>query len=133
MNKHINLGMLYSISKIANIYFTMEHRCYKSTRYFQSYSSSYGINTGLQRHLPILQLLPLRLTIFKTPVLERSSNKFILCSNIRSSFNQENFKVDCQQSSLANPYADNSDRAKEWWDYSQNIIQEKIGNNDIIK
>ena len=38
------------------------------------------------------------------------------------------FHSDCQPISVLNKYVENDDIAREWWDYSERVIDEKLKN-----
>jgi len=116
----------YSLSKTANIYFTIELQRRFGAQGLRAYSLHPGaINTSLQRHMPIVQLLtaPLRLFLFKTQVEGAQTNLFCAVSDEAV---PGKYHSDCQQTEVANPHADNRERAREWWEYSENIVTEKI-------
>jgi NAD(P)-dependent dehydrogenase (short-subunit alcohol dehydrogenase family) len=116
----------YSISKTANIYFTIELQRRFGSQGLKAYSAHPGgVDTNLQRHLSISQLVsvPLRLLIFKTEKEGAQTNLFCTVSDEAV---PGKYHADCRQLELGNPNADNPDRAREWWDYSEKIIAEKI-------
>ena len=116
----------YSISKIANIYFTTELQSRFGTQGLQAYSlHPGGVDTGLQRHVSLSQwfLTPLRFLLFKTQLEGAQTNLF--CA-VADEAVPGKYHSDCHVAELANSYADNPERAREWWDYSEKIIDEKI-------
>jgi NAD(P)-dependent dehydrogenase (short-subunit alcohol dehydrogenase family) len=116
----------YSLSKTANIYFTIELQRRFGAQGLQAYVLHPGaVNTGLQRHLPIIQWFSvlLRLLIFKTQLEGAQTNLFCAVSDEAV---PGKYHSDCRVAELANPHADNPERAHEWWDYSEKIVADKI-------
>jgi retinol dehydrogenase-12 len=116
----------YAISKIANIYFTIELQRRFGSEGLRAYSlHPGGVATGLQRHISISQLVnvPVRFLIFKTELEGAQTNLFCAVSDEAV---PGKFHSDCQESGLGNPHADNPEQAREWWDYSEKIVAEKI-------
>jgi retinol dehydrogenase-12 len=116
----------YAISKIANIYFTIELQRRFGSQGLRAYSlHPGGVATGLQRHISISQLVnvPVRFLIFKTELEGAQTNLFCAVSDEAV---PGKFHSDCQESGLGNPHADNPEQAREWWDYSEKIVAEKI-------
>jgi retinol dehydrogenase-12 len=116
----------YAISKIANIYFTIELQRRFGSEGLRAYSlHPGGVATGLQRHISISQMVnvPVRFLIFKTELEGAQTNLFCAVSDEAV---PGKFHSDCQESGLGNPHADNPEQAREWWDYSEKIVAEKI-------
>jgi retinol dehydrogenase-12 len=116
----------YAISKIANIYFTIELQRRFGSEGLRAYSlHPGGVATGLQRHISISQLVnvPVRFLIFKTELEGAQTNLFCAVSDEAV---PGKFHSDCQEFGLGNPHADNPEQAREWWDYSEKIVAEKI-------
>jgi len=116
----------YSLSKTANIYFTIELQRRFGAQGLRAYVlHPGGVDTGLQRHVAISQwlTLPLRLLIFKTELVGAQTNLFCAVSDEAV---PGKYHSDCRVAELANPHADNPERAREWWDYSEKIVAEKI-------
>lgn len=116
----------YSISKTANIYFTIELQRRFGTQGLQAYSlHPGGVDTGLQRHVSLSQwfLTPLRLLLLKTQLEGTQTNLFCAVSDEAV---PGKYHSDCHVDEVAYPCADNPERAREWWDYSEKIIDEKI-------
>ncbi|CAF0795057.1 unnamed protein product [Adineta ricciae] len=116
----------YSISKTANIYFTRElHRRFRSQGLNAYVLHPGGVDTGLQRHTPMSQLLfaPIRWLLFKTQLEGAQTNLY--CA-VADDVVSGKYYSDCHELELGNPHADNPQRAQEWWDYSEKIIAEKI-------
>ncbi|CAF1561848.1 unnamed protein product, partial [Adineta steineri] len=116
----------YSISKTANIYFTQElHRRF-GAQGLKSYVLHPGaVETGLARHLPLFKLIstPFRLLIFKTQLEGTQTNLFCAVSDDVIS---GKYYSDCHETELGNPHALNPERAREWWEYSEKMVSEKI-------
>ncbi|CAF1319048.1 unnamed protein product [Didymodactylos carnosus] len=112
----------YSLSKIANIYFAIE----LDRRFgLQAYSLHPGaVNTELQRYMGFLTVLrPLTLLIFKTPLEGAQTQLYCaLADGVRPG----EYFADCKQKAYGNPHAADKDKAKEWWDYSEKMLSEKL-------
>jgi NAD(P)-dependent dehydrogenase (short-subunit alcohol dehydrogenase family) len=116
----------YSISKTANIYFTIELQRRFGAQGLRAYSLHPGaVNTGLQRHISMSQWFaaPLLWLVFKTQLEGAQTNLFCAVSDeaVLGKYHHE-----CHEHKLGNPYADNPQRASEWWEYSEKIVAEKI-------
>jgi len=116
----------YSLSKTANIYFTIELQRRFGAEGLRAYVVHPGtVNTDLQRHLNAAAWLtaPLQLLLFKTSLEGAQTNLFCAISDEAV---PGKYHSDCQYAELGNPHADNPDRARDWWDYSEKIVAEKI-------
>ncbi|CAF1551278.1 unnamed protein product [Adineta steineri] len=116
----------YSMSKTANIYFTQElHRRFGAQGLKAYVLHPGGVDTGLARHLFFSQLLfaPLRMLLFKTQLEGAQTNLFCAVSDDVIS---GKYYSDCHETELGNPHALNSERAREWWEYSEKMVSEKI-------
>jgi retinol dehydrogenase-12 len=116
----------YSLSKTANIYFTIELQRRFGAQGLQAYALHPGaVNTGLQRHVSLSKWFtaPLQSLLFKTQLEGAQTNLFCAVSDEAV---PGKYHADCQVTEVANPYADNPERAREWWDYSEKIVAEKI-------
>lgn len=116
----------YAISKIANIYFTIELQRRFSSLGLRAYALHPGVvQTGLQRHTPMSQeyFAPILWLLFKNKLQGAQTNLFCAVSDEAV---PGKFHSDCAEFPLGNPHADNPDRAREWWSYSEQIIAEKI-------
>ncbi|UJR11397.1 hypothetical protein I4U23_015577 [Adineta vaga] len=116
----------YSLSKTANIYFTHElHRRFHAQGLTAYVLHPGGVNTGLARHIALSSVLiaPFRLLLFKTQLEGAQTNLYCAVSDDVVS---GKYYSDCQELELGNPYANDSDRAREWWEYSEKIVAEKI-------
>ncbi|CAF1319746.1 unnamed protein product [Rotaria sordida] len=116
----------YSLSKIANIYFTIELQRRFGAQGLRAYSlHPGGVNTGLQRHTVISQwfIAPLRFLLFKTQLEGAQTSLFCAVSDKAV---PGKYHSDCRETKVDNPHAENPERAREWWDYSEKIVAEKI-------
>ncbi|UJR18971.1 hypothetical protein I4U23_022100 [Adineta vaga] len=115
----------YSLSKTANIYFTHElHRRFHSQGLNAYVLHPGGVDTALQRHIsmPQLAFAPFRFFLLKTQLEGAQTNLYCAVSDDAVS---GKYYSDCHETELANKYANNSERAQEWWNYSEKIIVEK--------
>ena len=120
----------YSLSKTANILFTMElQRRYSSSHNIRAYAvHPGGVNTPLDRHLLVGQLvqfavLPIRYFILKTPLDGAQTSLFCALSDEAV---PGGYHADCKQMPLGQKYAADAKIAREWWDYSERILGEKL-------
>jgi NAD(P)-dependent dehydrogenase (short-subunit alcohol dehydrogenase family) len=120
----------YSLSKSANIIFTRElQRRYASSHQIRAYSlHPGGVDTQLSRHMDINQLIrsitkPLVYLLLKTPLEGAQTNLYCALSNEAQ---PGGYHSDCQPTAILNKYADNDDIARDWWDYSEQVINEKL-------
>jgi NAD(P)-dependent dehydrogenase (short-subunit alcohol dehydrogenase family) len=116
----------YSLSKTANIYFTIELQRRFGAEGLRSYVLHPGtVNTSLTRHISLSQwfLTPFKLLIGKTQLEGAQTNLFCAVSD---EVVPAKFYSDCQQIELGNPHADNAEQARQWWEYSKTIVAEKI-------
>ncbi|CAF3672441.1 unnamed protein product [Adineta steineri] len=116
----------YALSKTANIYFTHElHRRFHTQGVTSYVLHPGGVDTGLQRHVAMSQVFfaPLRMLLFKTQLEGAQTNLFCAVSDDVVS---GKYYSDCRETELANPHANNSEQAREWWEYSEKIVAEKI-------
>ncbi len=116
----------YSISKTANIYFTIELQRRFGGEGLRAYVlHPGGVSTDLQRHMSLTQWLtaPLRLLIAKTPLEGAQTNLYCAVSD---EARPGKYHADCQYIGFGNPHADNPEQARKWWDYSEKIVAEKI-------
>lgn len=121
----------YSLSKAANILFTRElQRRYSSSHQIRSYSLHPGVvATELDRHMGITNLIrmlgaPIIYILMKTPLEGAQTNLFCALSDQAK---PGGYHADCQSVSVLNSYADNDQVARDWWDYSDKTINEKLG------
>ena len=120
----------YSLSKAANILFTRElQRRFCTSHQIRAYSLHPGIvETELDRHMGISDLLrtltrPIRYVLIKTPLEGAQTNLYCALSNEAK---PGEYHVDCQAVSVLNKYAVDDQVAREWWDFSEKVIQEKL-------
>ncbi|CAF1534063.1 unnamed protein product, partial [Adineta steineri] len=110
--------------KIANIYFTMELQRRFGAQGLRAYVLHPGlVRTSLHAAMSNWFAAPLILLLFKTPLEGAQTNLF--CS-VSDEAVPGKYHSDCRQSELGNPHAENSERAREWWEYSEKIVAEKI-------
>ncbi|CAF3170423.1 unnamed protein product [Rotaria sp. Silwood2] len=116
----------YSLSKIANIYFTIELQRRFGAQGLRAYSLHPGaVNTDLLRHTAMSQwfIAPLRFLLFKTQLEGAQTSLFCAVSDEAV---PGRYHSDCRDTKVDNPHAENPERAREWWDYSEKIVAEKI-------
>jgi NAD(P)-dependent dehydrogenase (short-subunit alcohol dehydrogenase family) len=120
----------YSLSKNANIVFTRElQRRFSTSHKIRAYSLHPGVvYTELDRHMGISTRLrtllePIRFVLIKTALEGAQTNLFCAVSNDAK---PGEYHVDCQAVSVLNKYADDERIARDWWDYSERIIDEKL-------
>ncbi len=116
----------YSISKTANIYFTIELQRRFGAEGLRAYVlHPGGVATDLQRHIGLIQRLtaPLQLLILKTPLEGAQTNLYCAVSDEAL---PGKYHADCRYTGFGNPHADNLEQARKWWDYSEKIVAEKI-------
>ena len=116
----------YSLSKTANIHFTVELQRRFGSQGLQAYVlHPGGVDTGLQRHVSLSEwfITPVRLLLLKTQLEGAQTNLFCAVSDEAA---PGKYHSDCHVTEVGNPHADNPDRAREWWNYSEEIIAKKI-------
>ena len=120
----------YSLSKSANILFAHElQRRYSSSHKIQAYSLHPGVvYTELDRHMGItdimrIGMIPIRFILMKTPLEGAQTNLFCALSTKAKA---GGYHVDCQPVSVLNKYSDDDQVARNWWDYSEKVIKEKL-------
>ncbi|CAF3335504.1 unnamed protein product [Rotaria sp. Silwood1] len=120
----------YSLSKTANILFTRElQRRYSISHNIRAYSLHPGtVNTPLDRHLNLNHFMrklikPIRYIIFKTPL---EGIQTILYCALSNKARPGEYHADCQPSPVSHKYAKDDKLAREWWDYSEKIINDKL-------
>lgn len=114
----------YSLSKIANIYFTIELQRRFGTQGLRAYVlHPGGVRTGLHTAMSNWLTAPLLFLIFKTPL--EGAQTTLFCS-VSDEAVPGKYHSNCRQSQLGNPHADNPERARDWWEYSEKIVAEKI-------
>ncbi len=125
-----NRWSAYSLSKSANIIFTRElQRRYSVSHKIRAYSlHPGGVNTQLDRHIDVSNILrtlviPLRYLVFKTPLEGAQTNLYCALSNEAK---PGAYHSDCRPTPVLNKYVENDDVAREWWDYSEQVINEKL-------
>jgi len=125
-----NRWSAYSLSKSANIIFTRElQRRYSVSHKIRAYSlHPGGVNTQLDRHIDVSNILrtlviPLRYLVFKTPLEGAQTNLYCALSNEAK---PGAYHADCRPTPVLNKYVENDDVAREWWDYSEQVINEKL-------
>jgi NAD(P)-dependent dehydrogenase (short-subunit alcohol dehydrogenase family) len=125
-----NRWQAYSLSKSANIIFTRElQRRYASSHKIRAYSLHPGaVDTQLDRHIGISNIIrslvqPLKYLVFKTAPEGAQTNLYCTLSNEAQ---PGAYHADCQPTPVFNQYVDNDDIARAWWDYSEQVINEKL-------
>lgn len=125
-----NRWSAYSLSKSANIIFTHElQRRFGVSHKIRAYSlHPGGVNTQLDRHMGInyfigLLVKPLRYLVFKTPLEGAQTNLYCALSDEAK---PGAYHSDCQPTPILNKYDENDDIARDWWDYSEQVINEKL-------
>ncbi|CAF0954467.1 unnamed protein product [Rotaria sordida] len=125
-----NRWSAYSLSKSANILFTRElQRRYSISHKIRSYSLHPGsVNTQLDRHMSINNIMrtlakPIRCLLFKTPLEGTQTNLYCALSD---NAKPGSYHADCQPTSVGNKYVEDDDIARQWWDYTEKIINEKL-------
>ncbi len=120
----------YSLSKSANIIFTRElQRRYGTSHKILAYSLHPGaVDTQLDRYVDINNLVrsllqPMKYLLYKTPLDGAQTNLYCALSNEAQ---PGSYHSDCQPTSVLSPYDDNDDIARAWWDYSEQVINEKL-------
>jgi NAD(P)-dependent dehydrogenase (short-subunit alcohol dehydrogenase family) len=127
-----NRWSAYSLSKSANIIFTRElQRRYSISHKIRAYSlHPGGVNTPLDRHIGVGNLVrtllkPIRYLLFKTPLEGAQTNLYCALSNQAK---PGAYHSDCQPTSVLNKYVEDDEVARAWWDYSEQVINEKLKN-----
>jgi NAD(P)-dependent dehydrogenase (short-subunit alcohol dehydrogenase family) len=127
-----NRWSAYSLSKSANIIFTRElQRRYSITHHIRAYSlHPGGVSTQLDRHIDISNLMraaikPIRCLFFKTPLEGAQTNLYCALSDEAQ---PGAYHADCHPTPVLNEYVENDEVARDWWDYSEKIINEKLAN-----
>ena len=122
----------YALSKSANILFTRElQRRYSKSHQIRAYSlHPGGVNTQLDRHMNVGNLIrtiakPIRYLFFKTPLEGAQTNLYCALSDKAK---PGGYHLDCRSIPILSKYAENDEIAREWWDYSEKIINEKLAN-----
>lgn len=120
----------YSLSKTANILFTRElQRRYSSSYNIRAYSVHPGsVNTPLDRHVKwhsfIRKLLvPIRYVIIKAPL--EGAQTILYCA-LSNEAKPGEYHADCKPTPVCHKYARDDKIAREWWDYSEQIINQKL-------
>lgn len=120
----------YSLSKSANILFTRElQRRYSNSHKINAYVlHPGGVNTKLDRHINVSDLIrklvvPLRYLVFKTSLEGAQTNLYCALSN---EARPGQYHADCQPAPILNKYDEDDDVAKAWWDYSEQVLDEKL-------
>lgn len=120
----------YSLSKAANILFTRElQRRYSNSYNIRAYSlHPGGVNTPLDRHVPIGQLVrklmePLRYLLFKTPLEGAQTSLFCALSDRAV---PGEYHADAKQMPVGQKYVTDDNLAREWWEYSERVLEEKL-------
>lgn len=124
----------YSLSKTANILFTRElqHR-YATSHNIRAYSLHPGtVNTDLDRHSQMPDLIrmllkPIRKIILKTPLEGAQTSLYCALSH---EARPGEYHEDCQPRTVFHKYAMDDQLAREWWDYSEKVINEKLKDID---
>ncbi|CAF1447974.1 unnamed protein product [Rotaria sordida] len=101
----------YALSKIANIYFTIELQHRYGSQGLQAYALHPGaVNTGLQRHVAISQWInaPFQSLLFKTQLEGAQTN--LVCA-VSDQAVPGKYYADCREETFANPHADDAERA----------------------
>lgn len=128
--KTYNPASAYSLSKTANILFTRElqHR-YASWHQIRAYSLHPGsVNTQLDRHLgihSIVQILlkPIRYVVLKSSLEGAQTNLYCALSDAAQ---PGEYHEDCQPREVFHKHAKDDQLAREWWEYSEKLINEKL-------
>ncbi len=127
-----NRWSAYSLSKSANIIFTQEFQPRYSISYkIRAYSlHPDGVNTPLDRHIDVGNLVrtllkPIRYLLFKTPLEGAQTNLYCALSDQAK---PGAYHSDCQSTSVLNKYVEDDEVARAWWDYSEQVINEKLKN-----
>ena len=120
----------YSLSKAANILFTRElQRRFSSSHQIRSYSLHPGVvATELDRHMGITNVMrmlgsPIIYLLMKTPLEGAQTNLFCALSNEAK---PGAYHCDCKPAAVLNPFAENDQVARDWWDSSEKVINEKL-------
>ena len=120
----------YSLSKSANILFTRElQRRYGTSHNIRAYSLHPGnVNTKLDRHIAIGNVVrtlvhPLRYLAFKTSLEGVQTNLYCALSNEAQ---PGAYHADCQPTPILNKHLENDAAARDWWEYSEQVINEKL-------
>jgi NAD(P)-dependent dehydrogenase (short-subunit alcohol dehydrogenase family) len=120
----------YSLSKTANILFTRElQRRYSASHHIRAYSLHPGsVDTQLDRHISFnsmvrKMLTPIRYVILKTPFEGIPTTLYCTLSDEAK---PGEYHSDCQPTPVCHKYAKDDKLAREWWDYSEKIINEKL-------
>ncbi len=124
----------YSLSKTANILFTRElQRRYSTSYNIRTYSLHPGsVNTQLDRHIGLNEFIrrlvkPIRYVIFKTSLEGAQTNLYCALSDEAK---PGEYHADCQPTAVFHKYAKDDKLAQEWWDYSEEIINDKLKDID---
>ena len=125
----------YTLSKSANILFTRElQRRYGTSHNIRAYSLHPGcVDTQSARYVGVRRLIdtllkPFRSLIFKTPLEGAQTNLYCALSN---EARPGGYHADCAPASILGKYTENDDIARDWWEYSEQVINEKL--RDIEK
>jgi len=127
-----NRWLAYSLSKSANILFTRElQRRYSVSHKIRAYSAHPGgVNTPLDRHMRVANFIrtlikPIRYLLFKSPLEGAQTNLYCALSNEAK---PGAYHADCRPTPVLHKYVEDDDIAREWWDYSEKVIDEKLKN-----
>lgn len=120
----------YSLSKSANILFTRElQRRYGTSHNIRAYVlHPGGVNTQLDRHMGMSNIIralvqPLRYLMFKTALEGAQTNLYCALSN---DARPSAYHADCQPSPILNKHLENDALARDWWEYSEEVINDKL-------
>ena len=120
----------YSLSKSANILFARElQNRFSKSHGIRAYSlHPGGVNTQLDRYVGITALVrglvqPIRSVIFKSPLEGAQTNLYCALSN---EARPGEYHADCVPFPTFHEYVEDDDLARQWWDYSEKVIDEKI-------
>lgn len=120
----------YALTKSANILFTRElQRRYATSHGIRAYSlHPGGVNTSLDRHMGFTTFLrnllqPIRYLIFKSPLEGAQTNLYCALSD---DARPGEYHADCSPFPVFHEYVENDDLARQWWDYSEKVIDEKL-------
>ncbi len=120
----------YSLSKTANILFTRQlQERYSLSHNIRAYSLHPGsVNTRLDRHLNVHDIIrkilePIKYFIVKTPLEGAQTTLYCALSNQAK---PGEYHSDCQPAEVFHQYAKNDKLAREWWTYSETLINEKL-------
>lgn len=120
----------YSLTKSANIIFTRELQRRFSTKHnIKAYSLHPGsVNTQLDRHIGISSIIrsvvkPIRFIILKSPLEGAQTNLYCALSD---DARPGEYHADCKPFPVFHEFVEDDQIAREWWDYSEKLIQDKI-------